>query len=87
MPGQLHDGYLTASSHIVDFSHGPFLQNQQEGIDDVIDKQEMAGLRKGSLDSAAAQRRERKLYYIYSVKAAQELYVYVYTYAFIDRTA
>lgn len=59
LPGQLHDGNLTACSHVVDFSHNALLQNQQEGVDGVIDKQEMAGFREGSLDGAAAERSGR----------------------------
>lgn len=55
-PGQLHDGNLTAGPHIVDFPHNPLFQNQQEGVNGVIDEQEMAGFREGSLDGAAAQR-------------------------------
>lgn len=58
-PGQLHNGNLTARSHVVDFSHSPFLQNQQEGVDGVVDEQEMAGYGEGSLDGAAAERRGR----------------------------
>lgn len=49
----MHDGNLTACSHIVDFSHNPIFQKQQEGVDGVVDKQEMAGFREGSLDGAA----------------------------------
>lgn len=56
LPGQLHDGNLTAGPHIVDFSHAPFFQKQQEGVDGIVDKQEMAGFREGSLDGAAAQK-------------------------------
>ena len=79
LPGQLHDGYLTAGSHIVDFPHSPFLQNQQKGIDDVVNKQEMAGFRNGSLDSAAAQRRERNLYYIYSIESRTvNIYIFIF---------
>jgi len=65
-PGQLQDGNLTACSHIVNFSHNAFLQNQQEGVDGVIDEQEMARLREGSLDGALAhwKRDERGLVFL-----------------------
>lgn len=56
LPGQLHDGHLAARPHVVDFSRGPFLQDQQESVHGVADEQEVAGLGQSSLDGAAAER-------------------------------
>lgn len=49
---QLDNGNLEACSYVVDLSHRPFLQDQQEGLDGVADEQEVAGHRQGSLNGA-----------------------------------
>lgn len=53
----MHDENLAACSHIVDFSHNAFLQDEPKGVDGVIDKQEVPGFREGSLDGAAGEMR------------------------------
>lgn len=58
LPGQLCDENLTGGPHIIDLTHNPLFQNQQEGIYGIIDIQKMAGFREGSLDGTAAQRRK-----------------------------
>lgn len=56
-PCQLDDGNLEACPYVVDFSYRPFLQDQQEGLHGVTDKQEVAGYRQSSLNGTAAGRR------------------------------
>lgn len=52
LPGELYDGNLTRGPHIVDFSHSSLFQEQQEGFDGIIDKQEVPRYWEGSLDGA-----------------------------------
>lgn len=52
LPGELYDGNLTRGPHIVDFPHSALFQEQQEGFDGIIDKQEVPRYWKGSLDGA-----------------------------------
>lgn len=52
---QLHDGNLEAAAHIVGLSREALLGQQQEGVDHVVDEQEVPGFGDYSLNGAEAQ--------------------------------
>lgn len=52
LPGKLCDGNLTRGPHVVYFSHVSLFQEQEEGFDGVVDKQEVTGYGECSLDGA-----------------------------------
>lgn len=68
--GKLHDGNLACRSHVVDFSRSSLFQQQEEGFDGVVDKQKVAGYRKGSLDSAVGGKKKKALFFSYMHKTA-----------------
>lgn len=56
---QLHDGNLKAAAYIVGLPHEALLLQQQEGVDNVIDEQEVSGYREHSLDGAEAHQEDK----------------------------
>lgn len=66
--GKLHDGHLARRSHVVDFSRSSLFQQQEEGFDGVVDKQKVAGYRKGSLDSAVGKKKKKALFFLICTK-------------------